>query len=73
MANINSTNKKCRWGCGEKGNLIYFDGIETITITMKISLENSQKLKINLSFNSVIEILAIYPKDSYPTPYILAC
>ena len=51
MTTINtSTNKKCCWGCGEKGNFCTVVGMQTGAATVESSMEITQKVKNGSAF-----------------------
>ena len=64
MAIINkSTNNKCWWGCGERGNLLhYWWEWRLVQPLQKAAWWYLKKLKMNLLFDQAIPLLGIYPK-----------
>ena len=51
MTTINtSTNKKCCWGCGEKGNFCTVVGMQTGAAIVESSMEIPQKIKNGSAF-----------------------
>ena len=65
MAIINkSTNNECPWGCGEKGKLLHcWWECRLVQPLWKAVWRYLKKLRMDLTFDSVIQLLGIYPKE----------
>ena len=59
-----STNKKCLWGCGEKGTLVYcWWECRLVQPLWKTVWNFLRKLKVELPFDPAIPLLGLYPKN----------
>ena len=56
------TDKKCWWGCGEKGTLVYYwQECRLVQSAWRTAWSFLKKLKMQLLFDPEIPLLAIYP------------